>query len=104
MRIRPRALLAAVPWSRAVIAVNVIGRARPRSSRRGLARRVDHVPFRPLQDTDDPAAATRYVPVDHGSYRVSPGQVDRRSTGPAGGSGFHDATNVPGGDGPLGGI
>jgi hypothetical protein len=38
-----------------------------------------HIPLWPLQDADDPAAATRHVPIDHGSYRVSPNQVDQRA-------------------------
>ncbi len=67
-------------------------RYRPRASHiepAKFARRVDHVPLRPLQDADDPATATRYVPVDHGSHRVSPGQIDQRAAGWAGRIGFH---------------
>lgn len=63
-----------------------------------------HVPFRPLQDADDPAAATRYVPVDQGSYRVAPGQVHPSAAGRAGRIGLHTTPNALAGHRPRGGI
>jgi len=70
----------------------------------GLTRVVNHIPFRPLQDADDPAAATRYVPVDHGSYRVSAGQVQRRTAGPAGRIRLHATISEVAEDGLRGGV
>ncbi len=67
-------------------------------------RAIDDIPFRALQDADDPAAATRYVPVDYGRYRVSPGQVQQGAANAAGRVGFHATKREAAGDGPRRGI
>ena len=63
-----------------------------------------HIPFRPLQDADDPAATTHHLAVDHGGYRVPTGQVDQCAAGPAGRIWFHAPIIEVRGDGPGGGI
>jgi hypothetical protein len=62
------------------------------------------VPFRPLQDADDPAVMTHHVAVDNGSYRVSPGQVHERAASPTSEARFHVVITEAARDGPRGGV